>query len=80
MNGSRISVAYADGTAWETWDIPPPAPAVQEFRAEGEDSLKCLESMSNSLLGKWSQVFKLHRAFNHTPASVSMWLSLGEGC
>ncbi|CAE7332321.1 unnamed protein product [Symbiodinium natans] len=30
MNGSRISVAYADGTAAETWDIPPPAPAVQE--------------------------------------------------
>ncbi|CAE7809757.1 unnamed protein product [Symbiodinium sp. CCMP2592] len=30
MNGSRISVTYADGTASETWDIPPPAPAVQE--------------------------------------------------
>ena len=32
MNGSRISVAYADGTAAETWDIPPPAPAVQDRR------------------------------------------------
>ncbi|CAE7332535.1 unnamed protein product [Symbiodinium microadriaticum] len=43
MNGSRISVAYADGTAAETWDIPPPAPAVQE---------PLIQSVTDAILAK----------------------------